>query len=71
MYCQVKLNAAQSDYSHCSTTFKIYYQFEFIVIVKLVLPSYYPETHFPYKNLVIAQVRATRFIMFIFCLIIY
>ena len=42
--------------------------FEFIVIVKFVLPSYHSETHFPYQNLVIAQLGATPFIMFIFCL---
>ena len=49
--------------------FKIHYPFEFIVITKFVLPFYHSETHFPYKNLAIAQAEAILFIMFIFCLL--
>ena len=71
MYDQVKLSAHQSDYSHNSKKFKIHYLFELIVVIKFVLPSHRSETHFPYKNLVIAQVGATPFVMFIFCIIIF
>ena len=42
-----------------------------IVILKFVLPSHHSETHFPYKNLIIAQEGATSFNIFIFCLIIF
>ena len=69
--CQVKLNAHQRDYSHYSKKTKIHYLFKFTVIIKSALPSYHSETHFPYKNLVIAQVGAFLFIMSVFCLIIF
>ena len=59
------------DYSCYSKKFKIHYIFEFIVIIKFVLPSHHSETHFPNKNLVIAQVGATTFIIYIFCVIIF
>ena len=42
------------------------YLFEFVVIIKFVLPPHQSETHFPCKNLVIAQVGAILFIMFVF-----
>ena len=45
---------------------KIHYLFEFIVIIKFVLPSHHSETHFPHKDLAIAQVGATPFIIFTF-----
>ena len=66
LYCRVKLNAQPSDYSHYSKKFKIHYLFELIVIIKFVLLSHDSETHFPYKNLVIAQVGAIPLIMYIF-----
>ena len=33
MYCQVKLNTHQSDYSHYSKKFKIHYLLEFVIII--------------------------------------
>ena len=69
MHCEFKLNVHQSDCSHYSQkTNKIHNLFEFIVIIKFVLPSHDSETHFSYENLVIVQIGATPFIMFIFCL---
>ena len=44
---------------------KIHCLFEFIVIM-FVLRSHHSLTYFPYKNLVIAQVGATPFLMFLF-----
>ena len=49
------LNAHESDYSHYSKKIEIHYLFEFVVIMKFVLPSHHSQIHFPYKNLVIAQ----------------
>ena len=52
--------------SHYSEKFNVHYPFEFIVVITFVLPSHCSETHFPYKKMVIAQVEATPFIVFIF-----
>ena len=41
------------------------------MIIKFVLPSHHSESDFPFKHLVISQVGATHFIMFMFCLVIF
>ena len=51
--------------------FKIHYPFMFIVIIKFLLLFHLFEPHFPYKNLVIAQVGEATFIIISFCLIIF
>ena len=66
--CLVKLSLMPNSLIILTTLkkIKIHFLFDFIVIIKFILPCDHSETHFPYKTLGMAQVEGTIFIMFIY-----